>query len=227
MTATTIVVMLLTQLDKIILTKVLSLEAFGIYTIAATVSMAITKPAHLVFSATLPRFTQLVSLNDFAQLESTYLKSIKLIAWVILPVSGLVILFSDLLFNLYLHGQQDYKSVAELSAILLIGNSLHSLTYMPYALSLAHGWTRYGLNISLAASIFIVPLIFIGAINYGAIGAAYAWLILNIGYLVFSIRYLHKKILPNLYWAFYKSILSPSALFLLFVAFYFLTNNFS
>ncbi|CAG0963111.1 hypothetical protein MTYP_00839 [Methylophilaceae bacterium] len=225
MTATTMVVMLLTQLDKVILSNVLSLEAFGIYTIAATVAMAITKPAPLVFSAILPRFTQLVALNDLVQLKATYLKAVLLIAWIILPISGVVILFSEQIFNLYLHGQQDYKKVAELAAILIVGNALHSLTYMPYALSLANGWTRYGLNISIVASIFLVPLIFFSALNFGAIGAAYAWLILNIGYLIFSIRYLHKSLLPEMYSAFYKTIALPGVLFMLFVAIYFLNRG--
>jgi hypothetical protein len=93
---------------------------------------------------------------------------------------------------------------------------------MPYALSLAYGWTRYGFNISLVASVFLVPIILFGAINYGALGAAYAWLFLNTCYLVFSIRYLHKKILPEIYITFYKEITFPSCIFSLLVFIYFL-----
>lgn len=220
MTATTVVVMVLTQLDKLILSKLLSLEAFGIYTIAATVAMAVTKPAPLVFSAILPRFTQQLTSGNLHALKETYRKSIRLIAWLILPLSGLIIVFSEPIFHLYLGQQSDYREISELSAVLILGNALHSLTYMPYAISLAYGWTRYGFNISVVASFFLVPLILIGAIKYGPLGAAYAWLLLNIGYLIFSIRYLHRKVLPEMYSVFYKEIGMPAFLLLICLGFY-------
>lgn len=222
MTATMMVVMLLTQLDKMVLSKVLSLELFGFYTIASSIAMAIVRPAPLIFSAALPRFTQLVELNDTEKLGKTYLKLIRLSAWIVLPAAGMIILFSEQLFNLYLNNAPGAGIIAALASILIMGYSLHSLTYMPYALSLAYGWTRYGFNISLVACIFTLPIILFGAIKYGATGAAYGWLILNIGYLIFSIRYLHKKILPKLYLQFYKAFAIPAGIFILLILAYFI-----
>jgi len=222
MTATMAVVMLLTQMDKLVLSKVLSLEQFGIYSIASGIAIAMTRPAPLIFSAVLPRFTQLVALDDTATLGRTYLKSIRLIAWIVLPAAGVVILFSDPLFNLYLNHNPNAGTIAALASVLIMGYSLHSLTYMPYALSLAYGWTRYGFNISLVACIFALPIILFGALQYGATGAAYGWLILSIGYLIFSIRYLHKRLLPELYPQFYAASVIPACLFILLISVYFI-----
>ncbi|HPL67572.1 MAG TPA: oligosaccharide flippase family protein [Smithellaceae bacterium] len=220
-TATMAVVMLLTQLDKIVLSKILSLELFGFYSIASSIAIAIAKPAPLIFSAVLPRFTQLVALDDTAKLEETYLKAIRLSAWIVLPIAGIIILFSEHLFCLYLNNNPSASQIAALASILMMGYSLHSLTYVPYALSLAYGWTRYGLNISVVAVIFALPVILYCAVRYGATGAAYGWLILNIGYLIFSIRYLHKNILPSLYFKFYAACRIPAALFLLLILVYY------
>lgn len=220
-TATMAVVMLLNQLDKIVLSKILNLELFGFYTVASSVAMAMARPAPLIFSAVLPRFTQLVALADTAELEDTYLKAIRLTAWIVLPIAGIVIFFSEPLFCLYLNDNPNAAQIAALASILIMGYSLHSLTYVPYALSLAYGWTRYGLNISIVAVIFALPVILYCAIKYGATGAAYGWLFLNIGYLTFSIRYLHKKILPNLYFKFYATFRIPAALFIFFVLSYY------
>ncbi len=223
MTATMAVVMLLTQLDKIVLSKVLSLEQFGFYSIASGIAITMAKPAPLVFSAVLPRFTQLVAVHDTAALGKTYLQSVRLTAWIVLPVAGMVIFFSGPLFDLYLNHNTHAGVIAALASVLIMGYSLHSLTYMPYALSLAYGWTRYGFNISLVACIFLLPIILFCALQFGAIGAAYGWLILNIGYLIFSIRYLHKHILPELYAEFYVANLIPGCLFILMIFAYFMS----
>lgn len=224
MTATMAVVMLLTQLDKIVLSKVLSLEQFGFYSIASGIAITMAKPAPLIFSAVLPRFTQLVALDDTAALKKTYLKSVRLTAWIVLPVAGTVILFSGPLFDIYLNHNTNAGAIASLASVLIMGYSLHSLTYMPYALSLAYGWTRYGFIISVAACIFLLPIILFCALQFGAIGAAYGWLILNIGYLIFSIRYLHKHILPELYPKFYSASLIPACLFIFMIFAYFISS---
>ena len=222
MTATMLAVMLLTQLDKIILSKILNLEQFGYYSIAANIANAVTRSAPIIFGAVLPRFTQLVALNDIKQLETVYIKSLKLVAWIVLPISGVLILFSEPLFVLYLKNKASAAAIAPLASILTVGNSLHSMMYMPYALSLAFGWTRYGLNISVVASIFLLPIILFGALNYGATGAAYAWLILNIGYMIFSLKYLHSKFLNHLFIKFYTTILVPALIFLVLISAYFM-----
>lgn len=69
--------------------------------------------------------------------------------------------------------------------------------YPPYALQLAFGWTKLSFFKNIIAIIIIVPLIIYLAQHYGPIGAAFAWLILNLGYLFFEISVMHARLLKR------------------------------
>jgi O-antigen/teichoic acid export membrane protein len=64
MTGISTFVLILTQLDKIILSKLLSLEMFGYYMLASLVAASLVLLIVPVFNGVYPRFAQLVSLND-------------------------------------------------------------------------------------------------------------------------------------------------------------------
>ncbi|MEK7309802.1 MAG: oligosaccharide flippase family protein, partial [Planctomycetota bacterium] len=82
------------QLDKVILSKMLTLEMFGYYTLAGTVAMSLYRFIIPVFSAIYPSFTQLVSINDQDRLKQLYHKSCQFMSVLILPVAIIVALFS-------------------------------------------------------------------------------------------------------------------------------------
>jgi hypothetical protein len=67
----------------------------------------------------------------------------------------------------------------------------------PYALQLANGWTKLNLYSNILAVLIILPCYFFLSKRYGSIGAAISWLILNIGYLIVLIPFMHKKLLKN------------------------------
>lgn len=94
MSGISILVIILMQLDKIVLSKMLTLEMFGYYTLAGVVGMSLYRLIVPVFSAIYPRFTQLVSLGDQAGLKQLYHKSCQFVSVLILPVTVVVAMFS-------------------------------------------------------------------------------------------------------------------------------------
>ena len=68
MGATTVAVIILTQSDKIILSKILNLQTFGYYTLAYTVASSLNKITVPVSQAIYPRFVQLVYSNQYKDL---------------------------------------------------------------------------------------------------------------------------------------------------------------
>ena len=92
---------ILTQLDKVILSKLLSLEMFGFYTLAGVASNII--PFMLVgpiFNALFPRFTSLGAMSDETALKLLYHQGSQLMAVLVLPVAAIVSSFFsfDILF---------------------------------------------------------------------------------------------------------------------------------
>ncbi len=86
---------------------------------------------------------------------------------------------------------------------MICGTALNGLMNPPYALQLAFGWTKLSLIKNIVALVIFVPLIIILTRHYGPVGAASAWLILNIGYVVFEIPVMHVKLLRNEMWRWY------------------------
>lgn len=194
----------LTQTDKLILSKLLSLEEFGYYTIATSIAGAISRPASLIFAAILPRMTQLYEAKDFSGLGNIYLKSSRLIAWLSIPCAGVFWAFHLPLLTLYFSSAAIASRVGPLVAIVGVGSALNALMHTPYALTLAYGWTGFAIRQNVIATTLLVPSIYFGATWYGPIGAAWAWLMLNAAYVLVSVYLIHRKCLPDRLAAWYR-----------------------
>ncbi len=197
MTGISVLGMILTQLDKIILSKMLSLEIFGYYTIAGTVAISLYRLIGPVFSAVYPRMTQLVSIHDSQGVKDLYHKSCQFMSVLILPVAIIISMFSFEIILLWTRNPLTAEKTHLVLSVLVLGTALNGLMNIPYALQLAYGWTRLSLYVNTISVILLVPLIFFLTGKYGAVGGASAWAILNSGYCFIVIPLVHKRLLPN------------------------------
>lgn len=203
MSGIAILAVILTQLDKIILSKMLSLEMFGYYALASVVAMSLGRLFTPVFYSIYPRFTQLVSIDDQDGLKRLYHKSCQFISVLILPVTIVVALFSYEILLLWTQNPIMAEKSHLLVSILICGTALNGLMNLPYALQLAFGWTSLSFFKNVIAVILLVPLIIYMTKHYGATGAASVWLVLNMGYVFFEIPILHSRLLRKEKWRWY------------------------
>jgi O-antigen/teichoic acid export membrane protein len=186
---------ILTQLDKVILSKILTLSEFGYYTFAATVAAVIFRLIGPVFTAYYPRLTELVSKNDQPGLVNAYHQGSQLMAVVILPATFVLAIFSKEILELWTHNPNMVMHASLLISLLVIGNALNGLMHMPYALQLAHGWTRLAFIQNAVAVILLAPAIYFATLRWGAVGAAGVWIFLNSGYLLISAQVMYRRLL--------------------------------
>ena len=203
MSGISILAVILTQLDKVILSKILSLEMFGYYMLASVVAMSLSRLFAPVFLSIYPKFTQLVSINDQDGLKQLYHKSCQLIAVLVLPVSIVIALFSYEVILLWTQNPATAEKTHLILSIMICGTALNGLMNPPYALQLAFGWTRLSFFKTLIAVILLVPLIIYMTTHYGATGAAIAWLVLNMGMFFFEIPIMHRRLLRKEKWRWY------------------------
>ena len=203
MSGISILAVILTQLDKIILSKMLSLEMFGYYTLASVVAMSLGRLFTPVFYSIYPRFTQLVSMGDQEGLKQLYHKSCQFVSVLILPIAIIIALFSHEILLIWTQNQATADKAYLLVSILICGTALNGLMHFPYALQLAFGWTRLSFFKTLIAVILLVPLIIYMTTHYGATGAAIAWLVLNLGMFFFEIPIMHRRLLRKEKWRWY------------------------
>ncbi len=90
-----------------------------------------------------------------------------------------------------------------LLSLIAVGNGLNGTIWLPNTLQLAHGWTKLPFYINLLSVVFLIPLIIFGVYQYGAVGAAAAWIILNVSYFFTLIQIMHRRILKGEQWRWY------------------------
>jgi len=195
MSGITISTIILTQLDKIILSRLLPLKSFGYYTLATAVGSGLYVIIAPVFNATFPRLSAMVAARDENGVRDLYHLGSQLMAVLILPVASVVAFFSHDVLAVWTGNAETARNTAPIVSILIAGTAVNGLMSLPYALQLAHGWTRLGLAITVCLIFTMVPLIYLASLRYGPVGAASVWALLNLIYLGVGVPLTHARIL--------------------------------
>jgi O-antigen/teichoic acid export membrane protein len=199
----TLLALLLTQVDKILLSRLLPLADFGYYAFAALVAGGLNALTSPIAGAFYPRFTQLVMQGDQDQLSLKYHQGSQLVSVLVGGVAAILVMFADRVLMLWTGDATLTRAVVPVLQVLTLGTLLNSLMWMPYHLQLAHGWTRLMIKINAVAVAVLVPAILWAVPVYGAIGAAWVWVVLNAGYIIFTIYFMHRQILVTERWRWY------------------------
>lgn len=182
-----------TQLDKIVVSKMLPLAEFAQYSLASTLALipyVLTLP---VATALLPRFTNLLETNRRSDLERLYRSSTYYIAS-IGTISGVAIcLFVGDVMKLWLQGQHVNDMVIQAARLLALGSTFLTFQLAPYQLSLAHGHTATNLRLGLCVLLVSIPLQIFLTSHYGMLGASSPWLLLNAVAFIYLGATLHIK----------------------------------
>ena len=196
-TGISLVTILLTQLDKIILSKMLTLEMFAYYMLAFNVANALHNLVTPISSALFPKFTQIVALGEKAKLAILYHQGCQLLSVLVLPAAITIAIFSKEILTLWLGDTEATQNAYQILTLLMIGTALNALMTLPYTVQLAYGWTRLIFYTNVTAVILLVPLMVWMVEMYQGIGAACAWIILNSGYYIFLVPIMHRSLLKG------------------------------
>jgi O-antigen/teichoic acid export membrane protein len=185
----------LAQSDKVILSHFLPLEKFGYYSLAATLASVFGRTVEPMFYAFFPRFSELVGRRDHAGLVSSYHRACQMLSVVLLPAAVVLALFSREVLQLWTHNPVIAAEAHWLVTLLVVGTALNRLMNLPYALQLAHGWTRLAFWNNLVAVVLVIPALAFATSHWGGRGAATVWLVLNTSYVVIQIPLMHQRVL--------------------------------
>jgi O-antigen/teichoic acid export membrane protein len=189
--------LLLTQVDKIILSRVLSLQTFGYYAFATTIATSLTLVIGPITQAIYPVIVELSTLDDDSALVSMYHKGAQLVTVLTAPFAGLLSLYGGGVVMLWSGNSNLAEHTAPILFPLVIGTFLNGLMWMPYQCQLAHGWTSLTIKSNILAVLVLTPAVFWVAPRYGAVGAAWIWVILNAAYALIFIQFMHRRLIPS------------------------------
>ncbi|MBE1426385.1 O-antigen/teichoic acid export membrane protein [Desulfomicrobium macestii] len=210
MVGITILALLLTQVDKILLSKLLTLREFGHYTLAGAVAGALSMLIGPIFQAFYPRFCELQAHGDTLALADSYHKGAQLVSVIAGSAAIVLIYYAETFLLLWTQDAELSENVAVLLSLLIFGNLLNGLLGIPYQMQLAHGWLRLAIYVNSVAVLFIIPAILWVVPRYGALGAAWIWVALNAGYGLIAAQFLYRRIMKAEKWRWYKEdVLTP------------------
>ena len=203
MTGISLTTVVLTQLDKAVLSKTLPLGTFGYYTVASTLAAGLYVVVTPLFAAFFPRFSQLAAQQDRAAIGRLYGVSSQLMAVILLPLAAVIALFSPEILGLWTGNPAIVANSGLLLSLLILGNAMNGLMNVPYALQLAHGWTSLAFYSNVAAIALCAPLTYYLSLRMGAPGGALVWVLLTFGYLCTTLPLTLRKLLPGRLWHWY------------------------
>jgi O-antigen/teichoic acid export membrane protein len=220
MTGISIVATILTQTDKVVLSRMLPLALFGYYTLAFNLANSLSLLVNPVFSALFPKLSQLIMEKGSEKLVSDYYhKGCQVVSIIILPAACILAFFSYQILLLWVRDPVIAQNSHLLLSLLAIGSSLNAVMTIPFTLQLAYGWTKLSFLKNVVAVIILVPLMIWLTNLYGATGAAVVWIILNAGYFFIEIPIMHNRLLKRDMWRWYLSDVGTPLLVILGIVF--------
>lgn len=199
MVGITLVSIGVTQVDKLILADQLPLAEFGHYALATSVALMIGVIVSPVGAAYLPRFTELVTQEDWVGLEQAFRMATQLAVLLAGVAAAMLIVFGDRLVLLWTQDASLAAQIGQLLPALAIGYGLHAIVSIPYLMQLSHGWTQLAIWLNIVLIAFIVPLLLYIIPRYGVLGAVWVWPGTMVFYFIVSTYVMFNRLLPHLW----------------------------
>ena len=203
MTGITLLNLLLTQIDKVLLSTLIDLDEYGYYTLAAVMAGGLALITIPITQAIYPKLVEHVAQDKKVELVKLYHQGAQLITVLITPVALTLIFFSRDIIFLWSGNFQLADKVSPILIPLVFGNFLNCLLWMPIQLQFAHGYTGLIVKVNAVAVFIFVPILFWVAPRYGAIGAAWVWALLNVGFISIGVHFMYKRLLTREKWNWY------------------------
>jgi O-antigen/teichoic acid export membrane protein len=201
---------LLANVDRVFLSKMMPAEELGKYTLAITATGILQIGIQPFYRAYFPRFAELVAGGEPAKLQQEYFQGCRLMAGVIIPFAMIGWAFAPEIFTLWI-GHVD-QTIVNIFRWLLLGIACAGLTWLPAAYQQAHGWTRLHVVMLAGAVCLGAPSLFWTIKHWGAPGATAVWVLHGLSDLSLGLWLMHRRLLQGELWIWYRSVLLPPLL---------------
>lgn len=196
--------------DKLLLSNLLPLNEFGYYSLAATAASVLFMIVAPVTQAVFPKLVKLSSQDSSDELALMYHKMTQLVCVLIAPVAIVLAIFSNGVLQMWSGNIELSNNTSSYLSILVLGCLLNSLAHIPYQLQLAYGWTGLLIRVNILVVLGVIIGIYLLVPNYGAVAAAWVWLVMNGVYLIISSQFMHKRLISAEKWKWYfRDIIPP------------------
>ena len=198
---------LLANVDRLILSKLVSVEELGKYALAFTATGLLQMGIQPFYRAYFPRFAELIAKSDSVKLREEYYQGCRLVSCIVIPVAMIGWLFAPEIFMMWVGG--DDKTIVLVFRWLLLGIASAGLMWLPAAFQQAHGWTRLHATMIAGALCLGGPSLFWTINKWGAAGATAVWVLHGVSDVTLGLWLMHKRLLPGEFMFWYRRVVLP------------------
>lgn len=212
---TTAIWVLLTQLDKLVLSKTLTLSEYGYFTLVATVCSGIMMLSGPVSKAILPRMTALLAEGKKDEMIQLYRKSTRLIVILVMPIAITIACMPYSVLLVWTGNQEAARWGQQILPLFTLGAAILAVVAFQYYLQYVYGNLKYHVRYNTFSVLANVPLIIFLAVEYGPIGVAWLWFGFRVLSLLVWVPFIHSRFVPGLnkVW-FLRDVFTPLTLVL-------------
>lgn len=164
-----------TQMDKIAISKLLSIDQLGYYTLAISLAQGMVILVNPVATAILPRFTALYSEQRIDEVEKLFHKTFLLTSILVFSVAANLSLNAKDILWIWTGNMKLAESAYIYTPLLTIGMTMLSIVVLPYNIAIANGYTKINNYLGVISLIITIPGYWFMISRYGALGAAITW----------------------------------------------------
>lgn len=190
---------LLTQLDKAILSHVLPLKEYGYFSLVAVVANGVMSLAGPISQALLPRMTHLLAQGKEQEMLALYRKMTRLVVSVMLPITATIALFSSEILFAWTGDKEAAKWSGPVLTWFILGNGILTIGSFQYYLQYAHGKLKLHVTISTINAVLQLPILVYSALMYGALGVGISWFLSRVVAFFVWTAIVHRQFAPGLH----------------------------
>lgn len=189
---------LVTQTDKLVLSKILPLAEYGYFTLAVLVASGVMVISGPVSGAIMPRMSKLEAEGDHAGLIRVYRQATQLVSVLAGAASITVAFCAEPLLWAWTGDRSLAHQAAPVLILYALGNGILAVAAFPYYLQYAKGDLHLHFIGNTVFVLILIPAIIWAASQYGGVGAGYIWLGMNLISFVVWLPLVHHKFEPGL-----------------------------
>lgn len=199
-----------TQTDKLLLSKLLTLENYAYFSLAVIVANGVMIVTNPISFAIVPRLSNLAAAGDEAGLIRLYRNATQLVGMIAIPAAVVLAFFSENVLWAWTGNEDIVQAAAPVLALYALGNGILALSAFPYYLQFAKGDLRLHLYGSALFLLLLIPLLVWATLNHGAVGAGYAWLFANVVYFLVWTPVVHRRFAKGLHLQWLRRDVAPA-----------------
>lgn len=196
---TSLVWVLITQVDKLVLSTMLPLTEYASFTLAVLVASAVMFISGPISGAVLPRLTKLAAEGDQTRLIALYREATQMVAIIAIPIAAILAYFAEQILWSWTGDAEITRQAAPILKLYAVGNGILTIGAFPYYLQIAKGDMKMHLIGNAWFVVVLIPALIWATMRYGVIGAGWAWVAANFVYFFTWLPMVHRRFVKDLH----------------------------